>query len=142
MITMTHSARQALQRFMVDEGPEVGLRVYITPGGCSGFSYGMVLEDQYDDADEIFEQEGVRVVVTSRKTQLADQALFRFVGIEPREQGILVVKSSVHFRADFAPISEEILVAAAPGPMIADPSRFNWTRLRRGIRLGPNGPVF
>ena len=86
--------------------------------------------------------EGVRVVVTSRKTQLADQALFRFAGIEPREQGVLVVKSSVHFRADFAPIAEEILVAAAPGPMVADPSRFAWTRLRRGVRLRPNGPVF
>ena len=86
--------------------------------------------------------QGVRVVVTSRKTQLADQALLRFVGIEPREQGILVVKSSVHFRADFAPIAEEIVVAAAPGPMVADPSRFNWTKLRRGMRLKPNGPVF
>ena len=31
MITMTHSARQALERFMTDEGPNVGLRVYITP---------------------------------------------------------------------------------------------------------------
>ena len=41
-----------------------------------------------------------------------------------------------------APIAEQILVAAAPGPMIADPSRFDWKRLQRGIRLKPNGPVF
>ena len=86
--------------------------------------------------------EGVRIAVTSRKTQLADQALLRFVGIEPTETAIVVVKSSVHFRADFAPIAEQILVAAAPGPMIADPSRFEWTRLQRGIRLRPHGPVF
>ena len=86
--------------------------------------------------------DGVRVVVTSRKTQLADQALFRFAGVEPTSQGLLVVKSSVHFRADFTPIAEAILVAAAPGPMIADPSRFAWTRLQRGLRLKPNGPVF
>ncbi len=85
---------------------------------------------------------GVRIVVTSRKTQLADQALYRFVGIEPTEQAILVNKSSVHFRADFTPIAQEILVAVAPGPMIADPSQFAWTRLAPGLRLKPNGPAF
>jgi len=88
------------------------------------------------------EVEGVRVVLASKKTQLADQALYRFVGIDPTAQAILVNKSSVHFRADFAPIAQQILVAAAPGPMIADPSRFAWTRLARGLRLKPNGPAF
>jgi len=86
--------------------------------------------------------EGVRVVLASKKTQLADQALYRFVGIEPTAHAILVNKSSVHFRADFTPIAQQILVAAAPGPMIADPSQFAWTRLQRGLRLKPNGPVF
>ncbi len=85
---------------------------------------------------------GVRIVLASRKTQLADQALYRYVGIEPTAQAILVNKSSVHFRADFTPIAHEILVAKAPGPMIADPAEFAWKRLRPGIRLRPNGPVF
>ena len=86
--------------------------------------------------------DGVRVVVTSQKTQLADQALFRFVGIEPMDQAILVNKSSVHFRADFTPIAHHILVAAAPGPMVADPSQFAWTRLAPGLRLKPLGRAF
>lgn len=47
---------------------------------------------------------GVRIVVGSRKAQLADRAMYRQVGIEPEEQAILVNKSSVHFRADFEPI--------------------------------------
>jgi microcystin degradation protein MlrC len=85
---------------------------------------------------------GVRVVVASRKAQLADQAMFRFVGIEPTEQAILVVKSSVHFRADFAPIAESILICAAPGPMPADPGALPWQRLRPGLRIKPNGPAF
>ena len=68
--------------------------------------------------------------------------MYRFVGIEPTEQAILVNKSSVHFRADFTPIAEEILVAAAPGPMVADPRAFRWTRLAAGMRLGPLGPAF
>ena len=85
---------------------------------------------------------GVRVVVTCEKPQMADQELFRFIGIEPTQQAILVNKSSVHFRADFAPIAEEILVAKAPGPMLADTSDFPWKHLAPGIRLKPNGRAF
>jgi microcystin degradation protein MlrC len=85
---------------------------------------------------------GIRVVVSSHKAQLADQAMFRYVGIEPTEQAILVNKSSVHFRADFEPIAEKLLICAAPGAMPADPASLPWTRLRRGIRLKPNGPAF
>ena len=85
---------------------------------------------------------GVRIAVASHKVQMADQQLYRFVGIEPTEQAILVNKSSVHFRADFTPIAHEILVAAAPGPMIADPAKLPWRRLRAGMRLSPLGPVW
>jgi microcystin degradation protein MlrC len=84
----------------------------------------------------------VRVVVSSHKAQLADQSMFRYVGIEPTAQGILVNKSSVHFRADFEPIAEKILICAAPGAMPVDPAALPWTNLRRGIRLKPNGPLF
>jgi microcystin degradation protein MlrC len=84
----------------------------------------------------------VRVVVASRKAQLADQAMFRYVGIEPTEQAILVNKSSVHFRADFEPIAETLLICAAPGAMPADTATLPWTRLRPGIRIKPNGPAF
>jgi microcystin degradation protein MlrC len=84
----------------------------------------------------------VRVVVSSHKAQLADQSMYRYVGIEPTEQAILVNKSSVHFRADFEPIAEKLLICAAPGAMPADPASLPWTRLRPGIRVKPNGPVF
>jgi microcystin degradation protein MlrC len=85
---------------------------------------------------------GVRVVVSSHKAQLADQAMYRYVGIEPSEQAILVNKSSVHFRADFEPIAEQLLICAAPGAMPADTAALPWTRLRPGIRIKPNGPAF
>ena len=84
----------------------------------------------------------VRVVVASHKSQLADQAMYRYVGIEPTEQSILVNKSSVHFRADFEPIAEKLLICAAPGAMPADTATLPWTRLRPGIRIKPNGPEF
>lgn len=85
---------------------------------------------------------GVRVIVTSCIAQMADREMFRFAGVVPEDQAILVVKSSAHFRADFAPIARDILIARAPGPMPFDPADLPFTRLRPGLRLSPNGPVF
>ena len=82
------------------------------------------------------------MVVASHKSQLADQAMYRYVGIEPTTEKILVNKSSVHFRADFEPIAEKLLICAAPGAMPADTAALPWTRLRPGIRIKPNGPAF
>jgi len=85
---------------------------------------------------------GVRVVLASRKVQAADKEMFRHLGVEPVKERVLVLKSSVHFRADFEPIAKEVLVAKSPGPALADPSEFQWTRLRKGLRLRPLGPVY
>ena len=90
----------------------------------------------------VLEKDGVRVVLASKKCQAADQEMFRHVGIEPKQQRILALKSSVHFRADFEPIAREVLVVAAPGPAKADPAMFSWSRLRPGLRLRPRGPAF
>ncbi|RTZ43213.1 M81 family peptidase [Candidimonas sp. SYP-B2681] len=86
--------------------------------------------------------EGVRVVLASQKVQMADQSMFRFVGVEPTEQAILVVKSAVHFRADFTPIAEEIIVGAAPGSMPMILKELPWKNLPVGIRLDPCGEAF
>jgi microcystin degradation protein MlrC len=86
--------------------------------------------------------DNILIVVSSHRAQLADQSMFRYVGIEPTEQAILVNKSSVHFRADFEPIAEKLLICAAPGAMPADPAALPWRKLRPGIRLKPNGPAF
>lgn len=83
-----------------------------------------------------------RVVLASKKVQAADQEMFRHLGVEPAEEDVLVLKSSVHFRADFEPIATKVLVARAPGPVIADPADLPYVNLRSGIRLGPKGPVF
>jgi microcystin degradation protein MlrC len=80
---------------------------------------------------------GVAVLVVSRKMQAHDQAIFRHIGADPTKQRILALKSSVHFRADFQPIAEAVLVAAAPGPVVADPATLPFRHLRPGLRLRP-----
>lgn len=86
--------------------------------------------------------DGVRVAVTSKLMQAHDQAPFRHLGVEPREQKILALKSTVHFRADFEPIAERVLVVVAPGGHVVDPTQYPYRRLRRGVRLYPLGPAF
>jgi microcystin degradation protein MlrC len=76
---------------------------------------------------------GVQIVVSSKKQQAADQAMFRHVGIEPAQQAILVLKSSVHFRADFAALASEILIVAASGENYADLTQLNYKHLRPGV---------
>ena len=83
---------------------------------------------------------GVRVIVSSRKMQALDQAIIRHVGVEPSDCAILALKSSVHFRADFGGLAERIVVAIAPGPVVADPAvlnfRFGRGEVRRRPRVG------
>lgn len=79
----------------------------------------------------------VRVIVASRAIQAFDQAILRLVGIEPRAQRILCLKSSVHFRASFEPIASEVIVAAAGGLCPIDPRKMEFTRLNPELRLFP-----
>jgi microcystin degradation protein MlrC len=82
-----------------------------------------------------------RIVVSSRKQQAADAAMFRHVGVEPGEARVLMLKSSVHFRADFGDMASRIVIVEAPGPNVADPSRLRFTRLPRDKRLSPRAPT-
>ena len=87
-------------------------------------------------------KDGVQVVVASRKGQCADKEMIRHTGLEPVKLGILVVKSSVHFRADFGPIASEVLVVESPGPNTADLAKLPFTRLRKDLRVTPMGEGF
>ena len=60
------------------------------------------------------EASGVSAVLASKRIQAADQEMFRHVGVEPAKVPILGLKSTVHFRADFQPIAETILVVHRP----------------------------
>ena len=82
----------------------------------------------------------LRVVVGSSRCQCLDQAILRHVGVEPAEQGIIAVKSTVHFRADFDHIAAETLVAISPGANYCRLTEIVYRNLRAGVRLEPLGP--
>ena len=80
---------------------------------------------------------GVRVVVTSGRAQVLDQEMFRHLGLDPARQRILAIKSSVHFRAAFQDMAEQVLVVVAPGPNVADHHAIPYRNLRPGLMLTP-----
>ena len=82
----------------------------------------------------------VSIVVSSRRFQNLDQACFRHIGIEPRRQHILAVKSTVHFRADYGAIASRTIVVESPGENPCRPLALDYRRLRQGVRLEPCGP--
>ncbi|MGI9372096.1 MAG: M81 family metallopeptidase [Hyphomicrobiales bacterium] len=85
---------------------------------------------------------GVRIVIGSARCQNADQAIFTHMDLDPTKGDIVVVKSAVHFLADYDPIAEEVIFTESPGANPCQLDTIPFTRLREGVRLGPGGPAF
>ncbi len=83
----------------------------------------------------------IRVAVTSIRNQALDLGQFTHFGVDPRDTAIVCVKSTIHFRADFAPIAATILNVASRGALVGRLQDLTYRRLRPGVRLGPNGPT-
>jgi iron-sulfur cluster assembly protein len=66
MVVVTEVAAAEVKKFMDAEGvpyDQGGLRVSVQPGGCSGFKYGLLIEDQPAEDDLVVAQEGFRIFV-------------------------------------------------------------------------------
>ncbi len=65
MVTMTRTATEKVLGFIHEHGGggHVGLRVAVLPGGCSGFQYGLNVEDEPEPDDEVLEVDGVKLFV-------------------------------------------------------------------------------
>lgn len=74
MLQLTTAASSKVRDFMKEHGSEgdTGLRVAVLPGGCSGFQYGLNIEDEPESDDEVLDIEGVRVFVDPFSAQYLD----------------------------------------------------------------------
>lgn len=82
----------------------------------------------------------VQIVVSTIRNQCLDRAYFRHIGLTPETARLICVKSTVHFRADFDPISQATLYTRVPGALASDLTKVTYHHLRNGVRLGPMGP--
>lgn len=70
-ITISDSAAKRIAELREAEGkPGLMLRIAVSAGGCSGFSYGFELDDKTNDDDLTFEKAGVKVVVDETSLDL------------------------------------------------------------------------
>ena len=67
---ITNKAAEKLKEVLKENNKESsGLRVEIIPGGCSGFQYGLELDDNTTDLDLTFEEKGVKIIVGKENMQ-------------------------------------------------------------------------
>jgi iron-sulfur cluster assembly protein len=79
MVTLTDIAAQKVQEFMAGQDAEgdVGLRVGVKGGGCSGFQYALALDEKRED-DHVFDASGIRVLVDPASMQYVDGSTVDF----------------------------------------------------------------
>jgi iron-sulfur cluster assembly accessory protein len=71
VVSLTDAAVLKLSELTKEEtNPAIGLRVYVYSGGCSGFRYGMMIEDAPTAEDQILEDQGIKVYVDTKSIDL------------------------------------------------------------------------
>jgi iron-sulfur cluster assembly accessory protein len=71
VVSLSDAAAAKLAELTKEEtSPDIGLRVYVYSGGCSGYRYGMMLEDQPTAEDSVLAANGVRVYIDQNSIPL------------------------------------------------------------------------
>jgi iron-sulfur cluster insertion protein len=69
-LSFSAAAAAKVQELIAEEGnTNLKLRLYVTGGGCSGFSYGFAFDDQLNDDDTRIDRDGVTLVVDAMSLQ-------------------------------------------------------------------------
>jgi iron-sulfur cluster assembly protein len=80
VVSLTDAAVSKLLELTREEtNPDGGLRVYVYSGGCSGFRYGMMLEDAPTPEDQILEASGIKVYVDGQSISLLQGSQIDYV---------------------------------------------------------------
>jgi iron-sulfur cluster assembly protein len=70
LVTLSEAAATKLQELVAaEQNADMGLRVYVYSGGCSGYRYGMMLEDQPSNEDVRVQSRGINVYIDPQSTQ-------------------------------------------------------------------------
>ncbi len=80
MISVSEQAISQLKLLLQQQdSQDLGLRVYVSPGGCSGFSYGMGFDEAPAEDDEVLEHQGIKVFVDPYSATYLEGAEIDFV---------------------------------------------------------------
>ncbi len=71
-ITMTPAAAERVKSFLKNRGRGVGLRLGVKTSGCSGMAYLLEFVDQIEEEDQVFESDGIKVIVDPKSMVYLD----------------------------------------------------------------------
>lgn len=71
-IQLTTAARERMQDFIAKTPSALGVRFGIKRTGCSGFGYTVDLADSIAETDQVFDQDGLRLVVDDKALPFVD----------------------------------------------------------------------
>ena len=71
-INLTEVAAERVKSFLHSRGKGIGLRIGIKTTGCSGMAYVLEFVDDVDEGDEVFESQGVKVIVDPKSMVYLD----------------------------------------------------------------------
>ena len=71
-ITLTEAAASRVKQFLDNRGKGMGLRLGVKTTGCSGMAYVIEYADALEEADVVFEDHGIKVIVNPRSLVYLD----------------------------------------------------------------------
>jgi len=78
-ITVTEKAARHIARSLERRGKGIGLRLAVKTSGCSGYAYALEFVDEAQPSDQLFDSQGVRIVVDPKSLALLDGTELDFV---------------------------------------------------------------
>ncbi|MCD8339233.1 MAG: iron-sulfur cluster assembly protein IscA [Burkholderiales bacterium] len=78
-LTLTEKAADHVQKFLTKRGKGIGIRVGVKTSGCSGMAYALEFADEVEPDDNVFESNGVKVVVDPKSLVYIDGTQIDFV---------------------------------------------------------------
>ena len=78
-ISITENAAQHVAEQLANRGHGLGIRVGVTTTGCSGMTYVLEFVDKLEAGDQVFENQGVKIIVDLKSLAYIDGTEMDFV---------------------------------------------------------------
>lgn len=93
-VTLTENAAQRVRNFLEQRGKGEGLRLGVKTTGCSGLAYVIEYADNIESSDEVFESNGIKIIVDSKSLVYLDGTELDY-GKEGLNEGFLFKNPNV-----------------------------------------------
>jgi iron-sulfur cluster assembly protein len=78
-LTLTEKAAKHVQKSLTNRGKGIGIRLGVKTSGCSGMAYVMEFVDDVEDNDQVFESQGIKIIVDPKSLVYIDGTELDFV---------------------------------------------------------------